>query len=166
MHGFQRKNLLLVGGSLYFSVVFAVLEHSVLERKYALLFHDDFVLLLLRKGVWLSSPNLMPEARAHVSKVGVESGYTHTLRASANYVPTHRGAAIIVPSIIIWIATSNQLGKSGQLDWSALSRLHRWSQRIISTNYYTHSALSHCLHIWSTDADHRKPYELQVLTIK
>ena len=50
MHGFQRKNLLLVGGSLYFSVVFAVLEHSVLEREYAPLFQDDFVLLLLREG--------------------------------------------------------------------------------------------------------------------
>ena len=29
----------------------------------------------------------MPEARAHVSKVGLVSGYTHTLRASANYIP-------------------------------------------------------------------------------
>ena len=42
--------------------------------------------------VWLSSPNLMPEARAHVSKVGVATGYTHTLLASANYIPnTHTG---------------------------------------------------------------------------
>ena len=41
--------LLLVGGNLYFSVVFAVLEHSVLERKYAPLFQHDFVLLLLRE---------------------------------------------------------------------------------------------------------------------
>ena len=48
--------------------------------------------------VWLSSPNLMPEARAHVSKVGVASGYTHALRASVNYVPnTHTAAVIIVP---------------------------------------------------------------------
>ena len=39
-----------------------------------------------QERVWLSSPNLMPEVRAHVSKVGVESGCTHTLRASANYV--------------------------------------------------------------------------------
>ena len=40
----------------------------------------------------------MPEARAHVSKAGVASSYTHTLRASANYIPnTHTAAVIIVP---------------------------------------------------------------------
>ena len=40
--------------------------------------------------VWLSSPKLMPEARSHVSKAGVVSGYTHTLRASANYTHSSR----------------------------------------------------------------------------
>ena len=46
--------------------------------------------------VWLhvSSPNLMPEARSHVRKVGVASDYTHTLRASSDYIPnTHIAAA-------------------------------------------------------------------------
>ena len=40
------ENLLLVGKIKvhYFCVVFAVLEHLVLEREYAPLFQDDFVL--------------------------------------------------------------------------------------------------------------------------
>ena len=46
----QRENLLLVGESPYFWVVFAVLEHSVPERKYAPLFQVDFALLPLREG--------------------------------------------------------------------------------------------------------------------
>ena len=47
---FNEKLATVVDGSLYFSVVFAVLEHSVLECEYAPLFQDDFVLLLLRDG--------------------------------------------------------------------------------------------------------------------
>ena len=82
------------------------------------------------KRVWLSSPNLMPEARAHVSKVGVASGYTHTLRASANYS-----------------SSSNQLG-----------RVDSWILSPYGVHYQGHTddlnellaqtLCSHCLHMY------------------
>ena len=44
--------MLLVGGSPYFSVVFAVLEHSVLEREYAPMFQADFCIAAIERRLW------------------------------------------------------------------------------------------------------------------
>ena len=60
----------------YFGVVFAVLEHSVLERKYAPLFQADFVLLLLRGGQSLFVLRIVRllVATLHVGMTGKQDG--------------------------------------------------------------------------------------------